>query len=279
MTAFSSEWLALRESTDAASRNSAVADALSSRFILRDRIGVLDLGCGTGANLRATAPLLPAKQSWRLVDNDAGLLEDAKRALCRWADRFERIGDGSDLVLMKDRIEVRASFIVGDLSRQLDELFAPAPDLVTASAFFDLVSEDFIRRLARLATEQGTALYATLTFNGRQSWRPHRPADNRIAAAFHRHQLRDKGFGPAAGPAAAALLSDYFRVSGYSVIEGDSPWRLGDGDRSLLSELVRGYAIAATETGEVDNGTVETWVKVNRSAAEIGHTDLFAAPA
>ena len=35
---------------------------------------VLDLGAGTGANLRATAPLIEAPQHWVLADNDVELL-------------------------------------------------------------------------------------------------------------------------------------------------------------------------------------------------------------
>ena len=35
---------------------------------------VVDLGCGTGSNLRALAPPCPRRQSWRLVDRDPALL-------------------------------------------------------------------------------------------------------------------------------------------------------------------------------------------------------------
>jgi len=276
MSVFSAEWLALRESVDERARNGDVANAASARFTLRDHLDVVDLNAGTGANLRAAAPLLPARQNWLLVDRDDALRKAARRALCQWANTCAE--EGEALVLTKGPARIRVAFATMDLARDLETVFQRAPGLITASAFFDLVPEDFIKRLARLCTEHKAALYATLTLNGVQRWTPHRPADNRIAAAFHRHQRSDKGLGPAAGPMAATLIADYFRVGGYSVIEGDSPWRLGGGDRMLISELVRGYAFAAAETGEVDDGTIEAWVKVNRSGAEIGHTDTFAAP-
>jgi hypothetical protein len=151
-------------------------------------------------------------------------------------------------------------------------------DLVTTSAFADLVSADFIRRLAQALETKRCCFYAALTCNGVQHWRPHRPLDNQMSSAFHRHQLRDKGFGPAAGPTAAAVLADQFRLSGFTVLEGDSPWILERSDRMLLEELLRGQAMAVAETGLVEPKAIEAWIKVQRTGAQVGHTDTFAVP-
>src|SRR5262247_2879505 len=67
---FSARWLALREPYDQAARNGAVLDAVAAAFAGASSAAVTDLGCGTGATMRAIAPCLPARQSWRLVDND-----------------------------------------------------------------------------------------------------------------------------------------------------------------------------------------------------------------
>lgn len=276
MSAFSPEWLHLREGADLAARNSDIANAVSARFALRKEISVVDLGSGTGANLRATAPLLPDRQTWRLVDNDRQLLDAARSEIARWADHSESNGDG--LTIKKGRAEIAISFATIDLATDLDRAFDTNPALVTASALFDLVSEPFIRKIARMCAEKNAAFYTVLTYNGVQRWNPHRPADNQIAGAFHRHQLTDKGFGPAAGPMAPSLLAEQFRLNGYCVLEGDSPWLLARKDRTLLEELQRGYAIAASETNTLDAKTIETWIKVPRHGAEVGHTDIFAAP-
>jgi trans-aconitate methyltransferase len=108
MTGFSTEWLRLRESADLAARNPEIANAVSARFALREAVSVVDLGCGTGANLRATASLLPNRQSWRLVDSDQSLLDAARDELSRWADKAETNGD--DLILTKGHAEIRVSF-------------------------------------------------------------------------------------------------------------------------------------------------------------------------
>ena len=277
MTGFSREWLGLREPADIAARNANVANTVSARFALRDKISVVDLGCGTGANLRATAPLLPDEQQWTLVDSDPLLIDAARTTLAAWADHYER--EGESLRLKKGHATIAVDFRCLHLATDLETALADSPALVTASAFFDLVSEPFIRKLARHCAEMRSAFYTVLTYNGIQRWNPHRPADNQIAGAFHQHQLRDKGFGPAAGPMAASHLSDQFRLNGYLVTEGESPWVLGRNDRMLIEELMRGHAMAAADTGLIDAKTLETWVKVQRSGAEIGHTDTFAAPA
>lgn len=277
MTGFSREWLRLREPADIAARNSDVASAVSARFALRETVFAVDLGCGTGSNVRATSSLLPNHQTWRLVDSDDALLRAAREELTTWADSAETVGP--HLHLKKGHATLWIEFACLDIATELDAALEGAPALITASALFDLTSEDFIRRLARRAAELHAVFYTVLTYNGVQRWSPHRPADNQLTSAFHNHQMRDKGFGPASGPMAPSHIADQFRLNGFVVMEGESPWNLGRNDRMLIEELVRGHAMAAGETGLVDIKTLEAWVKVQRNGAMIGHTDTYAAPA
>ena len=64
MSGFTGEWLALREPADIAARSqeltSFVRDALESRA----RLEIVDLGSGTGSNVRYLAPRLPSPQHW-----------------------------------------------------------------------------------------------------------------------------------------------------------------------------------------------------------------------
>ena len=276
MTGFSPEWLKLREGADVRSRNAGVGEAVAAKFALRASVNVVDLGCGTGANLRATATLLPNRQQWTLVDHDAALLSAAQKELSHWAD--EAVSEGDGLRLKKGHAEIAVHFKAADLARDLDAALGEHADLVTASALFDLVSPEFIRAFTKAAASRRAAVYALLTYNGVHRWTPHRPADNQMGSAFHRHMMRDKGFGPAAGPAAAAELVDHLRLEGYMVLEGGSPWTLGRNDRMLIEELTRNHAIAVGETGAVDDRTIAAWVNVQRSGAEVGHTDIFAVP-
>ncbi len=277
-SAFAPEWLALRESADARARNAELAAALNARFALRDRINVVDIGCGAGANLRATAPLLPNIQNWTLIDNDAGLLAAARRSILKWADEGEDIGAGH-LRVRKGASTIDITFTRVDISQSIEDALPANVDLVTASAFFDIVSAEFIRKFVSAVALRRAVFYGVLTYNGIQRWTPHRPQDNEMTSAFHHHQMRDKGFGPAAGPLAAGDLSDQLAMHGYSVIEGESPWVLTRDDRSLIEETARGYALAVAETGAVPTQTIETWITVKRTGAIVGHTDIIAVPA
>ncbi len=278
MSGFNPDWLALREPADVRARNGELAQALAARFIGHEHASVVDLGCGTGSNLRTTSALLPDRQTWRLVDYDPALLAAARAALRRWAEQAEDGADGS-LVLVKGRARIAVAFTQADLARDLEAALGARADLVTASALFDLCSADFIRRFTAAVAQRRSLFYTVLTYNGIQRWTPHRPADNAMASAFHRHQMTDKGFGPSAGPTAPAHLADQFRLNGYSVSEGDSPWRLeAPRDAALIAELAAGFATAVTETGKVDAKTVAEWRKLIRTRAETGHTDMLAIP-
>ncbi len=79
MSGFSTDWLALREAADHRSRNSAPLSKLAARFADREDVFVVDLGAGTGSNLRAVAPALPARQQWILIDHDPALLSPPLR--------------------------------------------------------------------------------------------------------------------------------------------------------------------------------------------------------
>ena len=84
---------------------------------------------------------------------------------------------------------------------------APVPvDLVTTSALLDLVSAEWLERLAVEAAARRLPVYAALTYQGSASLDPAEPFDLEVIAAVNRHQRRDKGFGLALGPEAGEWL-------------------------------------------------------------------------
>src|SRR5262245_26709535 len=123
---FSAQWLALRESYDAKARAVGVLDAVAAAFAAEPAIAVVDLACGTGSTLRALSPRLPARQDWRLVDNDLGLLARAAAL-----DRPPQL-----------TVNARPVDLACDLEIALD---GPL-QLVTTSALLDLVSGEWLER-------------------------------------------------------------------------------------------------------------------------------------
>ena len=74
MSGFSADWLTLREPFDMRARNPSVLDAVADSLAAYPSVRIVDLACGTGSTLRALSARLPARQNWKLVDNDLGLL-------------------------------------------------------------------------------------------------------------------------------------------------------------------------------------------------------------
>jgi hypothetical protein len=176
-------------------------------------------------------------------------------------------------------------FRQADLSAGAGRVLDGKPDLVTASALFDLISVDWTRRFAQEVAMAGAAFYTVLTYNGADKFGPKHPLDAAVIAAFAAHQGIDKGFGPAAGPQAPDALRSAFGAAGYRVEEASSPWRLGVQERSLGLTLLDGIEAAAGETGLVASDDLAAWLASRRAAAElpggriiIGHTDTFAVP-
>lgn len=79
---FADHWLDLRESIDHRARALA---AVEGQLPARPRWRALDLGGGTGSNLRYLMPRLGGEQHWWLVDHDPRLLAGAGDRLVRWA--------------------------------------------------------------------------------------------------------------------------------------------------------------------------------------------------
>lgn len=274
---FGLAWLDLREPVDHRSRSEDLGRELKRHLGHRAFISVLDMGCGTGSNLRATAPLLGPEQHWTLVDKDERLLEAAVARLCTWAAHAER--SGGRLLLRKDGKHIAVRFACADLAIDLERVLDPGADLYTASALFDLVSDDFIVAVAAEVVRRRAAFFTVLTYNGVQRWTPKHESDEALASAFRAHQARDKGFGVAAGPIAPALLSAAFDEAGYMVSEGDSGWRLSTGDEALIEALAAGFAAAVRETRLVPDAKLRDWAAVGRTGALVGHTDILAVPA
>jgi predicted TPR repeat methyltransferase len=262
MSGFSARWLALREPYDRAARNEAVLGALAAAFADAPAATVTDIGCGTGATMRAIAPRLPARQSWRLVDNDDVLLDAAGKAAPS--------GAGVTTVAL-------------DLACAIEQALDGC-DLVATSALLDLVSAAWLDRLVASLVRLSRPLYAALSYDGVVTLTPETRDDEPVITAVNRHQRTDKGFGPALGPDAARTASERFRNAGFAVVEGRSDWSLRADDREIQMEMLAGWASAAGEVG-LDPLILEHWlgerrdhVTAGRSQMQVGHIDFFATP-
>lgn len=270
MSGFSGDWLAAREPADLRARNADVRSAFRAHLRETARrhgkrpLRVLDLGAGTGATMRALAPHLDMPLRWRLAEHDRELIALAREFAAR--DGFE------------------AEVVAADLSQGISGALLDGVDAVSTSAFLDLVSADWVDGLAETLRHAGLPFLAMLTYDGRQSLDPEHPFDAGVRAAMATHQGRDKGFGPALGPAAHAHAAASFRKQGFRIVEGSSDWQALTEETAFQTMLVEGWAQAARETG-ADSAEVDDWLALRlaqiadaRLVTRVGHLDLAALP-
>jgi hypothetical protein len=288
MTGFSSEWLSLRESADHRARSVVLLKEVQQYFAhTQPGLGktehspflITDLGCGTGSNLRALAHALPEFQHWSLVDYDPLLLDAARSALSTWADSVVQHDSAKQpnpqLRLVKNGKQITVNFVQEDLSENIEHVLAKHTDLLTAAAFFDLVSPDWIVRFCK---SLNAPLYTVLTYDGTEKWIPPHPTDHLVLDAFHAHQATDKGFGLSAGPGAIQIMQAQLTARSFNVQLEKSPWVLNHKDQALMQALATGSAGAVAETNKVPTIDLNAWLAAHLQAqqCEIGHWDLFA---
>jgi hypothetical protein len=298
---FSPDWLALREPADLAARSPILADELA-RVLTRavsvgERLGVLDLATGTGANLRALSPHIRGGQDWTLVDLDVRLLAEAPARTCAWAAAkgWEATGHSGQTFVRGPEIDLTVSTGVldlRDLTKSSDDAGRPASPivghfqgcrLVTGSALLDLLSEPQVAALARLCHHARAVVLFALTYDGRITCAPTEPDDEAIRELVNRHQRTDKGFGLALGPDGTPRTASHFADLGYRVRTEPSDWVLGPEFAELQRQLLAGWAHAACEMAPAQSGTVTAWlarrlahVNAGRSKLAVGHRDLLA---
>jgi len=262
-----SDWLALREAADAAARSVALTRAVAEKLPHDRPLRAVDLGTGTGSNIRYLMPRLAADvQQWLLVDADPTLLSKAVRSLRPM----------HSIVVETREMNLGA----------LDARLFSRRDLVTASALLDLVSERWLGELASECRTAGAAVLFALTYDGRSHCDPPEPEDDEVRGLMNRHQRQnDKGFGRAAGPDAVAIAERSFAEAGYHVMREPADWVLAPDSRELQRQLVDGWAVAAREMAPDRSAAIDDWLRrrlehivAGRSRITVGHEDLGAWP-
>lgn len=256
MKGFSAEWLALRERADAAARSQSLV------LFIRDHLDggrALDLGGGTGANVRYLSQRLSRSLHWVVVDNDAALLS---------------------------RVPAECSTWLADLNAVVsDAAVYRGCDLVTASALLDLVSERWLRQVVEQARAASAAVLFALNYDGRFECEPADAGDAEVRHLVNEHQKTDKGFGPALGPEAAAWAMELLSTSDYDVRHERSDWVLTLDETELQRQLVDGWANAAREIAPARASAVNAWrerrtalIEAKQSRITVGHVDIAGLP-
>jgi hypothetical protein len=281
-------WLQLREPHDWVARNASLVDAVVGALPDRAEVRVLDLGTGTGSNLRYLINRLPPQQHWTLVDKSPALLDSVAAQTAAWAGshglRVEAFDDG--LTVRGADGNCRVSVLQRDLDLPLDRDLFRNRHLVTASALLDLASDRWLGELASHCHRAGAAALFALIYNGETTFDPPDRDDGLAQDLLNAHQLRDKGLGgPAAGPAAPARAAHWFRQAGFEVREATTNWDVDASAAAFQRELIDGLASAAVEQQPDCAARIAAWkarrlqhLAAGRSRVRVGHLDLAAWP-
>lgn len=267
---FDADWLALREPVDHRSRAAAVVPLLLQAWRTGGWSRVLDLGCGTGSNLRYLAPKLVGPQEWTVLDHDHELLQR---------------------VAVTDGVQ-QVTRVHGDLA---DDALAAVSraHLVTGAALLDLASDEWLRRLVEACQAVSCGALFALSYDGTIQWFADEarttvdddPDDAMIRRSVNDHQRRDKGLGSALGPMAGLAAETRFRAAGYRAWLLPSRWHLGPHDAALARRLVTLWEAAAADARPDVSDSVQAWAARRRTvidrgtfAITVGHFDLLAVP-
>jgi hypothetical protein len=266
----------LKEAADKRAKNSDVSDAVSGWFEGRTSIDVLDLHAGTGATLRALAPLLAPDQAWTLYARDAAEEALARDHLTRWAPAARVTEDGLFIDRQGQKISVR--FKLHDVVAAGGKLAEPPPSLVVIDDDLMRYPAAVIRMLVAVLADRRSVMHARLIYDGRLKLMPHHAADGAFTAALHRRFMRDSGHGEAMGPQAANELSEQLRLSEYSVIEGPSHMHLRAAEAPLIRAVQKELAEAQRIVAKGHDVMIDAWLARPRATLEISQTDLVGVP-
>src|SRR5579884_3589248 len=118
-----SDWLSRREAADFAARSTTLLEQVVRALPATRPLRIVDLGTGTGSNVRYLSARLPRPQEWLVVDRDASLLDELTR-----------------------RVDVPLTTRSADLGTLTADLFA-GRQLVTGSALLDLVAASWLEQV------------------------------------------------------------------------------------------------------------------------------------
>ncbi|REC95830.1 class I SAM-dependent methyltransferase [Kushneria indalinina] len=284
---FSPSWLALREAADHRARDEQPLAGICRHWLSsrphQGALRLLDLGCGSGNNLRYLAPRLPPQQHWTLIDQDPALLAHARGEGHPHHDHIAELH-----CLQRD---------LSGLDQALTDDVLSKTDIVTASALLDLVSSPWLETLTARCASHQCAVWLAMSINGDNALIDrdgnHGDADllamdQQVQALIRAHQQRDKGFNGALGTQAPEVAATLLEEAGYQVTRTSAPWQLdcASPDQALLAQaLVQGWLEAALEQASDQRQALKQWhdrrqqdIAHGRLVITVGHTDLFAVP-
>ena len=260
MSAFSAEWLALREPADWRSRSARVTNAVVYALPKGRVVRAVDLAAGTGSNTRFLRRTLTPPQERLSVHHDPDLFSSAPSRR-----------SGFDI-----RTHAMDLWHTGELATVLQ-----GQEMVTASALLDLVSEEWLQALCATCRSQRSVVLFALSYDGRMIPLPEEPEDELVEPSRIVINRPTKGLAGRSGltPQRGRRSSSKTWATRSCAIEATGCSIASR--RSWQRQLIDGWAEAATAIAPAEAEIIGRWRKRRiehiageRSRVIVGHEDL-----
>ncbi len=283
---FDPNWLETRYRFDSSARKNSTEKKMLDHFSSLANINIVDIGAGTGNNVRYYASFLPQNQNWLLLDSDSDLNSQSLVLLSQWAKKNHWSYQLSENEL---RFQVATKTVtvktkLGSLL-ELNKLVDLAKvNLITANAVFDLFSslqwKNFLSQLIPFSLP----LLATLNYS-EMNFFPFCEINQKYIDIYNQHMTRKQKFGKAMGPDCAEQMSHVLTQYNYSTITGQSNWVINTKENFMLHFLI-GFMEKSVEemiSAPLEKKAFQQWVikkrkeiEESRLEAKVHHIDIFA---
>jgi SAM-dependent methyltransferase len=288
-TQFATDWLEERYRFDVAARNPKVEAACLQYFAQHPMVSIIDIGAGTGANFIYLSEKFPQSQQWALVELNPNLLKRARERLKIWAAAkgYTVREDGQSLDFRRNDQHIQVQLLQGSFL-ELSQLLQPDRyHLITASAVFDLLSEQMLSDLIQTFHQNRLALLTTLNYES-MAYLPGDAEDKRWIELYEAHMQREQDFGKALGPRCSDFLENgYAQLPTGLTLRAPSRWQIEPADTFMhghMLQFLEKSLLEMTSMGHSGRGLNE-WLqrkKVQLQAQQlrlsVTHSDFFTAP-
>ena len=283
------QWLAHRFACDAEARHPEIEHKFLSFFEQHQTaLHVVDVGSGTGANLRYYFDRIPHTQTWTLIEQSSHLLGECRHSLATFAQKH---GYGwhpqGDTFLLTDAGKTAAiTLIQGSIDRIEQLVDLPQADVVTANAVFDLLSFEQFDALVSTLAQHDVCLLATLNYY-ETSFLPFSERDHQFVDWYHMHMKRPQPMGIAMGPDCSEEMLDLLAQHHMLIEQESSQWHLKKGECTLHRYLLHfmEQAIAELSLSPEEQRDFEAWLTRKKELCRqreleiiVDHSDIFAYP-
>ncbi len=268
------QWLNQRFDYDSRSRNLDLEKEFLASLAELETINIIDLGSGSGANLKYLSPKIDGQQVWHLIERDKSLMNHAEKTI--------------ELVKQTNQAKLRSVHkIIADFTDKDLNVFKETERRVfLANAVFDIIPlATFLTFLDLLGSRpcNNVILYFTIHINEDLTIQPIHPLNQKYLSLFHQHMQRDQNGKRAMGPNTVREISNTLSQRGFLVKTADSSWDIKEDSSFLKSNF--DFIICATREllGPKEVGEWEEWVQFHlkaidqgKSRLHVGHQDILA---